>query len=54
MRDFAVERQGFDLLVRLHEDATAGGFIHAPALHADEAVFHQIHAADSVFATQFV
>ena len=40
--------------MRLHEDGSAGGLVHAPGLHAHHPVFHDIHDADAVFAAQLV
>jgi hypothetical protein len=36
------------------QDCPARSFINTTALHADKAVFHQVNAADTVFATQFI
>src|SRR5690606_21665678 len=52
--DLAVEGEGFELLVRLHEDGAARGLIDAAALHADEAVFNDVNAADAVLAAELV
>ena len=54
MHDFAVHRERFHLAVGEVEDRAAGGFVNATALHADEAVFDHVHAADAVFAAEFV
>ena len=40
--------------MRAGVDLAAGGFVHAAALHADEAVFDQVKAADAVLAAQLV
>jgi len=36
------------------QDRAAGRFIHAAALHADEAVLHHVHAAHAVLAAELV
>ena len=54
VHDFAVHREGFHLTVSEVEDRAAGGFVNAAAFHADEAVLDHVHAADAVFAADFV
>ena len=54
VHDFAVHGEGLDLAMGEVEDGTAGGLIDAAAFHADEAVFYHVHAADAVFAAEFV
>lgn len=54
VHDFAVHGEGLDLAMGEVQDGTAGGLIHTAALHADEAVFHHVHAAHAVFAAEFV
>jgi hypothetical protein len=40
--------------MRLQQDRAAGGLVDAARLHADEAVFHEVEAADAVLAAQLV
>ncbi len=47
-----VEAEGLEGLVCLVEDAAAGGFIHAPALHSDQPVFHHVREADAVLSAE--
>ena len=51
---FTVNRDRFNVAVGRQQDGAAGGFINAAALHAHEAVFHNVHAADAVLAAQGV
>ena len=49
-----VQRDGFQNIVRLVQDGTAGGLIDAAALHADETVLDDVQQADAVGAAQLV
>ena len=51
---FAVEADAFKVLMGHVQHGAAGGFIHAAALHAHEAVFHHVEAADAVLARDLV
>ena len=50
----AIEADGLDGATRVDEDGTAGGLVHAARLHADEARFDDVEAADAVVATVLV
>ena len=54
MQYFAVERERFDLTMRLHEDRAAGRLVHAARFHTDETILNEIDAADAMFAAEFV
>ena len=54
MRRAAVERDRFDAAMGCEQDGAAGRLVHAARLHADEAVLHQIEAADAVGAAELV
>ena len=49
-----VEGEGFELAVGVHDEGAAGGFVAAAGLHADEAVFDEVDAADAVLGSDFV
>ena len=40
--------------MRFVENGAAGGFINAAGLHANHAVFHDVHNADAVFAAELI
>ncbi len=50
----AVQDQLLELLVGLHEDGSAGSFIDAAGLHADDTVLDDIDDADAVLAADLV
>src|SRR5205807_4198916 len=50
----AVDGEPFELLVRFHEQSTPGSFVSAARLHADESVFDEVGAADTVLCGNFV
>ncbi len=50
----AVERDGFHAPVGGEQDRAAGGLVDAARLHADEAVLHQVQAADAVVVAELV
>ena len=52
--DLAVERQAFDVDVRVAQDREAGGLVAAARFDADEAVLDDVDAADAVFAGEGV
>ena len=54
MRLFAIERDRLDGAVGFKHNRTTGCFVASAALHADEAVFDEIEAADTVFLAVFV
>ena len=54
LQDFPVHREGLHGPARRMQNGTCGRLVHASALHADEAVFHQIHPAHAVRARQGV
>ena len=54
MHRLLVQRDGFQNIVRLVQDGTAGGLIDAAALHADETVLDDVQQADAVGAAQLV
>ena len=54
MRGSTIERDLLYPAMGPGVDLAAGCFVHAAALHSDEAVFDQIEPADAVLATQFV
>jgi len=43
-----IQRERFELADGEHDERAAGSFVAAARLHADEAIFHQIDAADAV------
>ena len=54
MLRIAIQAEGFQRFVCVVQDGAAGGFVYAAALHADQAVFHNVYQADAVGAAQFV
>ena len=50
----AIEDKFFELLVRFHEDRSAGGLIDAAGLDADYAVLYDVDDADAVLAAELV
>ena len=51
---FAVEADAFEVLMGDVEDSAGGGFVHAAALHAHEAVLDHVETADAVLAGDLV
>ena len=54
MRAFLIQSDGLQNIDGLVQDGTAGGLVHAAALHAHQAVLHDIQQADAVLAAQLV
>ena len=54
MLGLLVEAEHFQLFVRKVQDGSAGRFVHAAALHTDEAVFHDVDDPHAVLAADLV
>src|SRR5713226_2205334 len=54
MRGFAIHGERFQFAVRGDQQGAAGSFVRAARLHADEAIFDDVGAADPVLRSHFV
>src|SRR5579859_2478450 len=54
MGGLAVDGQSLEFAVRGDEQRAAGRFVRAARLHADEAIFHNVGATDSVLRGDFI
>jgi len=54
MRGLAIEAQRFQLAMRGNEQRAAGSFVGAARFDADQAIFHQVNAADAVRGGDFI
>ena len=54
MHDLSIQRNPFQIAVRGHQNRRARRLVHAPRFDADIPVFDHIHAANGVFAADFV
>ncbi len=54
MRGLAIHGKRFEFAMRGDEQSAAGSFVGAARLHADEAIFDDVGAADAVLRGDFV
>src|SRR6266851_3343766 len=54
VRGFAIDGQAFQLAMRGDQQRAAGSFVRAARLHSNQAVFHEVGAANSVTRGNFI
>src|SRR5687768_9736061 len=54
MHHFAIHRERFNLTMSEMQNGATGSFIDPAGLHADEAIFDEVHTADAMFAAELI
>ena len=54
MGGFAIHGEALEFLMRFDQQCSAGSFVSASRLHADQAVFDEVGATNTVFRGDFV
>ena len=54
MRSHLVQGNGLQILMRFIKDRSAGCFVDAPALHADQSVLNEVQKTDAVSSADLI